>query len=80
MDSPGQTLSLKPEKFEMDLGPSSSGLRGRRRTYFTILKRAWSADSFNGKVSYPVTSEAGAICHSKITTKSEKGNLIVWLL
>jgi hypothetical protein len=24
---------------------SSSGLRGRRRTYLTILKRAWSADS-----------------------------------
>jgi hypothetical protein len=24
---------------------SSSGLRGRRRTYFTILKRAWSSDS-----------------------------------
>jgi hypothetical protein len=25
--------------------PSSSGLRGRRRTYLTILKRAWSANS-----------------------------------
>jgi hypothetical protein len=25
--------------------PSSSGLRGRRRTYLTILKRTWSADS-----------------------------------
>jgi hypothetical protein len=24
---------------------SSSGLRDRRRTYLTILKRAWSADS-----------------------------------
>jgi hypothetical protein len=24
---------------------SSSGLRGRRRTYLTILKRAWFADS-----------------------------------
>jgi hypothetical protein len=24
---------------------SSSGLRGRRRTYLTILKRAWSANS-----------------------------------
>jgi hypothetical protein len=30
MDSPGQTVSLKSEKFEIDLG---SGLRGRRRTY-----------------------------------------------
>jgi hypothetical protein len=29
----------------------------------------------NGKVSSPVTSEAGAIYHSKITTKLEKGNL-----
>jgi hypothetical protein len=48
MDSPGQTVSLKSEKFEMGLArpwPSSSGLRGRRRTYLTILKRAWSADS-----------------------------------
>jgi hypothetical protein len=26
-----------------DIWPSSSGLRDRRRTYFTILKRAWSA-------------------------------------
>jgi hypothetical protein len=25
--------------------PSGSGLRGRRRTYLTILKRVWSADS-----------------------------------
>jgi hypothetical protein len=24
---------------------NNNGLRGRRRTYFTILKRAWSADS-----------------------------------
>jgi hypothetical protein len=27
----------------------------------------------NGKVSSPLTSEAGARCHSKITTESEKG-------
>jgi hypothetical protein len=40
MDSPGQTVSLMSEKFEIDLG-----LRGRRRTYLNILKRAWSADS-----------------------------------
>jgi hypothetical protein len=48
MDSPGQTVTLKSEKFEMYFflnGIYSSGLRGRRRTYFTILKRAWSADS-----------------------------------
>jgi hypothetical protein len=25
--------------------PSSSGLKGRRKTYLTILKRAWSAHS-----------------------------------
>jgi hypothetical protein len=25
--------------------PSSSGLKGRRRTYLTIFKRAWSAHS-----------------------------------
>jgi hypothetical protein len=25
--------------------PSRAGLRGRRRTYLAILKRAWSADS-----------------------------------
>jgi hypothetical protein len=49
---------------------SSSGLRGRRRTYRTIFKRAWSADSkINGKVSSPVTSEAGARCHSKINVR-----------
>jgi hypothetical protein len=40
MDSPGHTVSLKSEKFEMELG-----LRGRKRTYLTIFKRAWSADS-----------------------------------
>jgi hypothetical protein len=46
---------------------SSSGLRGRRRTYLTILKRAWPADS--KMVSYPVTSEAGARGHSKINVR-----------
>jgi hypothetical protein len=46
---------------------SSSGLRGRRRTYLTILKRAWSADS--KMVSSPVTSEAGARCLSKINVR-----------
>jgi hypothetical protein len=48
--------------------PYSSGLRGRRRTYVTILKRAWSAHLKmvmvcpfeNGTVSTPATSEAGA--------------------
>jgi hypothetical protein len=40
MDSPSQTVSLKSGKFEMD-----RGLRGRRRTYLSILERAWSADS-----------------------------------
>jgi hypothetical protein len=39
-----------------------SGLRGRRRTYLTILKRVWSA---NYKMVWyvliaPATSEAGA--------------------
>jgi hypothetical protein len=38
--------------------PSSSGLRGRRGTYLTILKRAWSAHS--KMVSPPATSEARA--------------------
>jgi hypothetical protein len=43
MDSPGQTVSLKSEKFEMDLGrlaPASEVAEGH-----TILKRAWSANS-----------------------------------
>jgi hypothetical protein len=74
MDSPGQTVSVKSEKFEMELGrlaPASEVAEGL--TYLTILKIAWSADS-------PVTSEAGARCHSKITTKSEKGNLTLALL
>jgi hypothetical protein len=44
MDSPGQTVSLKSKKFKMDL---AVWLRPQRsqRTYLTILKRAWSADS-----------------------------------
>jgi hypothetical protein len=46
MDSPGQTVSLKSEKFEINGSwPSGSGLIGCRRTYLTILKRAWSANS-----------------------------------
>jgi hypothetical protein len=39
---------------EWHLVPAS---RGRRRTYLTILKKAWSADS--KMVSSPVTSEYG---------------------
>jgi hypothetical protein len=38
-------------------GRFCSGLRGRRRTYLTILKRAWSA---NFKMVWYATSEAGA--------------------
>jgi hypothetical protein len=39
---------------------SSSGLIGRRRTYLTILKKAWSANLQNGMVSPSASSEAGA--------------------
>jgi hypothetical protein len=58
---------------------SSSGLRGHRRTYLTILESADHALG-NGKVCPSATSEAGVRGHSKITTESEKGNLRVWLL
>jgi hypothetical protein len=31
-------------KFALDGRPSNTGLKGRRRTYLIILKRAWSAN------------------------------------
>jgi hypothetical protein len=34
----------KPPQIWNESWPSSSGLRGHRRTYLTILKRAWSAN------------------------------------
>jgi hypothetical protein len=46
----------------------SSGLKGRRRTYYTILKRAWSANF--KMVSPPATSEAKS--HTAGNTKSEQ--------
>jgi hypothetical protein len=43
MDSLGQTVLLKSEKFEMDLGRLATA--SEVAEYLTILKRAWSADS-----------------------------------
>jgi hypothetical protein len=39
--------------------PSSSGIRGRRRTYLTILELADHALFSNGKVNPSATSKAG---------------------
>jgi hypothetical protein len=38
------SLVLESLAFSLDGRPSRSGLRGRRRTYLTIFKSAWSAN------------------------------------
>jgi hypothetical protein len=51
----------------------SSGLIGRRRTYLTILQRAWSA---NFKMVYsPATSEAGIMSAKVVSCSNINGYL-----
>jgi hypothetical protein len=53
---------LRHDKERQCLAPYQTCLRGRRRTYLTILKRAWSADSKMVKLVllWVVTSKAGS--------------------
>jgi hypothetical protein len=61
VDVSDYNLVLKSLYYAIDGRPSSSGLRGRRRTNHTILKRASSANfKMVWYVLDPATSDAGA--------------------